>query len=98
MKNLRALLMAAFLLMTLGATTSFAEREEIGRVVSMTPSKIVIELADGDKLRLEITGSTKFYLEGGGTVRVKRLLPDSKVRVSYQDGRADAIHIKAVPK
>lgn len=83
--------------MMLAATTSFAEREEMGRVVSMTPSVIVIQLADGDKLRLDITESTKFYIEEA-TVKVKRLLPDSKVRVSYQDGRANAIHIKAVPK
>lgn len=97
MKKTGNIVSAATLLVVLAAAPSFAEREETGRVLSMNGSHIVIEIAGGEKLRLDVTERTKFYLEET-TVRIKRILPDSKVRVSYQDGRASAIHIKAVPK
>ncbi|GAW65743.1 hypothetical protein GPEL0_01f0783 [Geoanaerobacter pelophilus] len=63
----------------------------------MNGSHLVLQLADGDRLRLNVDGATKIFLEDT-RVRVKRFLPDTKVRVSHKDGHAAAIFVKAVPK
>lgn len=99
MKRAGIVLIAALVLTMLGGAPSFAqsEREDVGRVISMSGSHLVLQLADGDRLRLDVDGATKIFLEDT-RVRVKRLLPDTKVRVSHKDGHAAAIFVKAVPK
>lgn len=99
MKKAAILLIAALVLTMLGGTPSFAgaEREDVGRVLSMNGSHMVLQTVAGERLRLNVDGGTKIYLEDT-RVRVKRLLPDTKVRVSHNDGHATAIFVKAVPK
>lgn len=99
MKKAGFFLIAALVLTMLGGTPSFAEteREEVGRVLSMNGSHLVLQSTDGERLRLDVDGGTKIYLEDS-RVPVKRLLPDTRVRVSHKDGHATAIFVKAVPK
>lgn len=99
MKKALILLIAALVLTMLGGAPSFAEaeREDVGRVVSMNGSRIVLQTVDGERLRLDVDGGTKIYVEDA-RVPVKRLLPDTRVRVSHKDGHATAIFVKAVPK
>uniref|UniRef100_C6E168 Copper-binding protein n=1 Tax=Geobacter sp. (strain M21) TaxID=443144 RepID=C6E168_GEOSM len=99
MKKAGILLIAALVLTMLGGTPSFAEaeREDVGRVLSMNGSHMVMQTVDGERLRLDVDAGTRIHLEDS-RVPVKRLLPDTRVRVSHKDGHATAIFVKAVPK
>lgn len=97
MRNAAFMLITALFMTMLWAAPSLAEREESGRVASMNGSRVVIETQGGERLRLEITGRTLIFLEGG-IVPTRRLLPGTRVRVVYDDGRANTIFVKAVPK
>ena len=90
------LIIACFTTM-LWVAPSLAEREVAGQVVSMDGSRIVIALTNGEKLRLDVSGQTMIFIEGG-VAQVKRLLPGTKVRVSHERGHANTIIVKAVPK
>lgn len=96
MKNAAAIL-ATVLSLLLPAAPSLAQQEVVGRVVSMTPSRIVVRSDEGDTVRLDVSAKTRFFT-GDISVPVRRLLPDTQVRVTHDHGRVDAIFIKAVPK
>jgi len=81
----------------LGAAPSLAENEVVGRVVSMTSSRIIVRSNGGETHKLDLSEKTRIF-NNEIYVPVKRILPDTYVRVAHKNGKAEAIFIKAVPK
>lgn len=92
---------ASFLIALFGVTLTLAAPaladEAVGKVLSMTGARLVLRSTSGETLRLEVTAQTKVFSDEM-TLPVRRLLPDSAVRVVHANGRAEAIFIKGVPR
>lgn len=96
MKRIAAVLIAACSV-TLSAAAPALAAELVGKVISMTGSRLVLRSSSGETVRLEVTGQTKVFSDEM-TVPVRRLLPDTRVRVSHANGQAEAIFIKGAPR
>ena len=97
MKHAQRFLLVAFFLTGFGLFSPALAEDVVGTVRSAKGHRLVLELADGRTRTIEITTETMIFGEGE-TGRVRRVLPNSEVRVELKDGTAYAIDIMRAPK
>ncbi len=97
MKRAKSFLVVALVLAGLGVFSPALAEDVVGTVRSVKGHRLVLELADGRTRTIEVTSETMIFGEGE-TGRVRRVLPNSEVRVELKDGTAYAIDIMRAPK